>query len=195
MKIIELVVDEDNVYGVDAISIVEAPAIGENFIKLKEEQPEVVRFKEIDKERKIMLGAALIPNLPIYRNDPKHGEYYVFMSKETVRKASQRFLELGLQGEATIEHEEKLNGCVVVESWIKEGEKDKSMNYGLDYPEGTWVISMRASDAIWNEQVKTGKVKGFSIEAAMLDRMKVKEEANSHSKMLSEIEQVVKKSK
>ena len=61
MKIIELVVDEDNVYGVDAISIVEAPAIGENFIKLKEEQPEVVRFKEIDKERKIMLGAALIP--------------------------------------------------------------------------------------------------------------------------------------
>lgn len=195
MKIIELVVDEDNVYGVDAISIVEAPAIGENFIKLKEEQPEVVRFKEIDKERKIMLGAALIPNLPIYRNDPKHGEYYVFMSKETVRKASQRFLELGLQGEATIEHEEKLNGCVVVESWIKEGEHDKSMNYGLDYPDGTWVISMRASDAIWEEQVKTGKVKGFSIEAAMLDRMKVKEEANSHSKMLSEIEQVVKKSK
>lgn len=194
MKIIELVLDEENVYGVDAISIVSAPAISEHFVTLKEDEPEIVRFKEIDKERKIMLGAALIPNLPIYRNDPKNGEYYVFMSKETVRQASQRFLELGLQGEATIEHKEKLSGCVVVESWIKEGEHDKSMNYGLDYPDGTWVISMRASDTIWNEQVKTGKVKGFSIEAAMLDRMKIQKEQKGGA-MLKEIEQLVQRAK
>ena len=194
MKIIELVIDEENVYGVDAISIVSAPAISEHFVTLKEDEPEIVRFKEIDKERKIMLGAALIPNLPIYRNDPKNGEYYVFMSKETVRQASQRFLELGLQGEATIEHKEKLSGCVVVESWIKEGEHDKSMNYGLDYPDGTWVISMRASDTIWNEQVKTGKVKGFSIEAAMLDRMKIQKEQKGGA-MLKEIEQLVQRAK
>tara|TARA_R110000751_G_scaffold304704_1_gene420369 strand:- start:228 stop:812 length:585 start_codon:yes stop_codon:yes gene_type:complete len=194
MKIIELVLDEENVYGVDAISIVSAPAISEHFVTLKEDEPEIVRFKEIDKERKIMLGAALIPNLPIYRNDPKNGEYYVFMSKETVRQASQRFLELGLQGEATIEHKEKLSGCVVVESWIKEGEHDKSMNYGLDYPDGTWVISMRASDTIWEEQVKTGKVKGFSIEAAMLDRMKIQKEQKGGA-MLKEIEQLVQRAK
>ena len=194
MKIIELVLDEENVYGVDAISIVSAPAISEHFVTLKEDEPEIVRFKEIDKERKIMLGAALIPNLPIYRNDPKNGEYYVFMSKETVRQASQRFLELGLQGEATIEHKEKLSGCVVVESWIKEGEHDKSMNYGMDYPDGTWVISMRASDTIWEEQVKTGKVKGFSIEAAMLDRMKIQKEQKGGA-MLKEIEQLVQRAK
>lgn len=194
MKIIELVLDEENVYGVDAISIVSAPAISEHFVTLKEDEPEIVRFKEIDKERKIMLGAALIPNLPIYRNDPKNGEYYVFMSKETVRQASQRFLELGLQGEATIEHKEKLSGCVVVESWIKEGEHDKSMNYGMDYPDGTWVISMRASDTIWEEQVKTGKVKGFSIEAAMLDRMKIQKEEKGGA-MLKEIEQLVQRAK
>ena len=195
MKIIELIMDDTDVYGVDAMSLVESPAIGEHFITLaKQEQVEVVRFAA-DKKRKVLLGAALIPNLPIYRNDDKHGDFYVFMSKETVRKSAERYLRLGLQHETTLEHESKLSGCAVIESWIKEGEHDKTMNFGMDLPDGTWVIAMQASDEVWDEYIETGKVKGFSIEAGYVDRMKVKQsedlELTELTEMVENLEELV----
>lgn len=187
MKLVELIMDDDDVYGVDAISMVDAPAIGENFIYLKEQQ---VQFKEADKEKRILLGAALTPDRPIYRKNADGEEFYVFLSKETVRKAAERYLMKGLQGSSTLMHEEEVQGCVVVESWIKEGEHDKSMNFGMDLPNGTWVVSMKVNnDVIWNDWVKEGKVKGFSIEAFFVDKMKVDKPEN---KMLKEIEQILK---
>lgn len=187
MKIVELIMDDDDIYGVDAISMVDVPAIGENFVHFKEQQ---VQFKEADKEKRILLGAALTPDRPIYRKGEDGEEFYVFMSKETVRKAAERYLMKGLQGSSTLMHEEEVKGCVVVESWIKEGEHDKSMNFGMDLPNGTWCVAMKINnDVIWNEWVKEGKVKGFSIEAFFVDKMKVEK---PEEKALREIEQLAK---
>jgi len=169
MKIIELVIDEkDEMSGIEAVSVVSSPAIEENFIALNKQE---VQLKKIDEEKRILMGAALIPNKQIYRVNEKKEEYYIFFSENTVRKASELFLMRANQNNATYEHKDKLEGLSVVESWIIEDEKsDKSRLYGFDLPVGTWMISMKVNnDEVWGD-VKEGKVKGFSIEGYFADK-------------------------
>ena len=175
MKIVELVIDENDLEsGIEAVSVVESPAIEENFIALKKHELEL---KELDKEKRILMGAALVPNKQIYRRDDKNEEYYIYFSEDTVRKASELFLMRSNQNNATYEHEKKLNGMSVVESWIIEDEKlDKSVKHGFKLPKGTWMISMKVNNEdVWKD-VKDGKVKGFSIEGYFADRYEMKQE-------------------
>jgi hypothetical protein len=168
-KIIELVIDEnDEMSGIDAVSVVSSPAIEENFIALHKHE---VELKEIDTEKRILMGAALVPNKQIYRRNDKNEEYHIYFSKDTVRKASELFLMRANQNNATYEHDKKLSGMSVVESWIIEDEKkDKSAKYGFSLPVGTWMISMKVNnDEVWKD-VKEGKVKGFSIEGYFADK-------------------------
>jgi hypothetical protein len=170
MNIIELVLDEDNnEIGIEAISVVENPAIEEDFVALN---GNIIELKEADKERKLLVGALLVPNKPIYRRSGDE-EYYIYFSKDTVVKASQMYLMNGNQSKATLEHEHDINGLTLVESWIVEDEvHDKSRKFGMNVPLGTWMGSVKVNnDEVWNDFVKTGKVKGFSIEGYFADRM------------------------
>jgi hypothetical protein len=171
MKIIELIIDEnEKLSGVDAVSIVEFPAIESNFISLNKQ----LALAKVDDEKRILMGAALIPNKHIYRRNGED-EYYIFFSDETVRKASELFLMNSNQNNATLEHEKELKDLSIVESWIVEDtDMDKSKKYGLDAPVGSWVVSMKVNnDVIWNDFVKTGKVKGFSIEGYFADKLEM----------------------
>jgi len=199
MKIVELILDEEqDTIGIDAISIVENPAIESDFVALKKQE---IHLAELDKDKKILLGALLIPNKPIYRNGDE-GEYYIYFSKETIVKASQLYLQNGFQNKSTLEHSKALEGLTLVESWIVVDEvNDKSRKYGLDVPVGTWMGAVKVNnDKVWNEYVKTNKVKGFSIEGYFADRMerpkeKIKEDMSEEkiaSELLSKIENIVK---
>ena len=173
MRIVELILDDQQMAsGIDAISIVEAPAIESNFIALKSHE---IKFAQVDAEKRILMGPVLIPDKPIYRKQMMGGEmqeFYVYFSKNTVCRASQMFLMKGNQGKATLEHDMALQGICMVESWIKEDmEKDKSAIYGMTDPIGTWMGCLKVTnDEIWNDYVKTGRVKGFSIEGYFADK-------------------------
>ena len=169
MKIIELILDEEEMdTGIEAISIVESPAIESDFVALKNQE---IKLAEVDADKQILMGALLIPNKPIYRNG-EEGEYYIYFSKDTIVKASQLFLQNGNQSNSTLEHNKALNGLTLVESWIVESEQDKSRHYGLNVPVGTWMGSVKVNNSkIWEEYVKTKKVKGFSIEGYFADKM------------------------
>lgn len=174
MKIVELVITDQDEFGVQAISLVDEPAIEEEFVYFKNE--ELILEKVVDEEQRLLVGAALVPNRPIYRRRKDGEEYYVHMSKSTVRAVAHKFLKQARVGETSLNHDEELYENFVVESWVVEGENDKSKQYGLVVPEGTWVVTMSiGSERVWNEYVKTGKVKGFSIEGRFADRMKVDE--------------------
>lgn len=202
MDIIELVIDEqsEEFSGIEAISVVESPAIEEDFIALKNEDK--IRLAEVSKEKRLLMGAALIPDKPIYRKSGDH-EFYIYFSKETVAKASQMFLKSGNQGQATMEHAtEKLDGMTVVESWlVEDAVHDKSRKYGLDMPIGTWMVAMKVdNDDIWNNYVKENKIKGFSIEGYFIDRLserpqdKQKDQYSEDDKLLKEIIDVLEES-
>ena len=167
MDIVELFIDEEDAIGIEAISVVESPAIEEDFIALKNQE---FKLAEVDKEKRILMGAALIPNKPIYRRN-EDNEYYIYFSRDTVRKASELFFINGNQNNSTLEHQVPLTGLSVVESWIVESEKDKTRHYDMEVPVGTWMVSMKVlNDEVWNDYVKTGKVKGFSIEGYFADK-------------------------
>ena len=169
MKTFELIIDEKDMDGgINAVSVVESPAIEENFIALSKHE---VELKEVDSEKRILMGAALIPNKKIYRRNGED-EFYIYFSEDTVRKSMELFFKRGNQNNATYEHKDELNGMSVVESWLIEDEKlDKSKLYGFNLPKGTWMISMKVdNDEVWND-VKEGKVKGFSIEGYFADKM------------------------
>jgi hypothetical protein len=175
MKLIELIIDtEMELSGIDAISIVENPAIEENWIALNE-QPKEYHFAEVDKEKKIIMGAMLVPDKPIYRRDEENGEYYIYFSQDTIRKCMEMFFQNGNQSNATFEHQESIKGLTVVESWIVEDtEKDKSNLYNLNVPVGTWMGTIKVeNEVIWKDYIKTGKVKGFSIEGYFADKAKL----------------------
>jgi hypothetical protein len=169
MRIVELILDEDQDNYVEAISVVEYPAIEEDFVALKSQE---FKFAEQDTDKKILIGPVLIPNKPIYRKSGDD-EYYIYFSRETVKKASQLYLKQGNQSNSTLEHIDKIEGLTLVESWIVEDkENDKSNSFGMDVPLGTWMGSVKVdNDEIWNDYVKTGKVKGFSIEGYFADKM------------------------
>jgi len=166
MRVIELIIDEEQEFsGIEAISIVDKPAIQEDFIALSKQDK--VQLADVDTDKRILMGAALIPNKNIYRQDSEEEEgYYIYFSEETVKKASELFLIEGNQNKSTLEHQAELSGLSVVESWIVEDEvHDKSRKYGLEMPVGTWMVSMKVNNEdVWQDYVKTGAVKGFSIE-------------------------------
>ena len=195
MRIVELIIDEDQEIAVEAISIVNSGAIEEDFVALKSQE---FKLAEVDKERRILMGALLIPNKPIYRKNGED-EYYIYFSKDTVLKASQMYLMQGNQNNATMEHQYEINGLSLVESWLVEDKvHDKSVKYGMDLALGTWVGSVKVNnDKIWNEFVKTGKVKGFSIEGYFADKMErpkeeIKEDLSKEDLQVQQIIDIIK---
>ena len=190
MTVIELIIDpKDEQSGIDAVSVVESPAIEENFVALSKHE---VELKEVDKEKRILMGAALIPNKKIYRVNAKKEEYYIYFSEDTVRQAMELFFKNGNQSNATYEHKDAVKGMTVVESWLIDDPKsDKSQLYGFNLPKGTWMISMKVdNDEVWND-VKAGKVKGFSIEGYFADKLEMSLEQNRRNEIIKQLKNLL----
>lgn len=165
MKTYEATYIPNQTDGVFGISLVENPAMEGLFIALSK-QTEVIKLAQVDKEQRILMGLVLEPNKPIYRNQNGE-EFNIVFNEDTIKELSHNFFRAGYQKNSTIEHDNKINGVTFVESWIVEDSKnDKSNVFGFSYPKGSWVATMKVdSDDIWNDFVKTGKVKGFSVDA------------------------------
>ena len=187
--------------GVYAISLVENPAMEGLFIALSKDEP--IQLKEVDAEKRILMGLVLEPNKPIYRNQGGE-EFQIVFDEKTIEELSHSFFKLGYQGNSTIEHDPKqqIQGVTFVESWIVENpEIDKSTNFGFSYPKGSWIATMKVdSDQVWNDYVKTGKVQGFSIDAMLsLEEVNLKsiinmakEEENSLVQLLKDLPNQIK---
>jgi hypothetical protein len=175
-KLYEIVYNEAEGFhaGITAIGVVSDPAIRANFVAFAANQAnqannELVLFKTADTPKQMLIGAVMIPNLPIYRADEDRGEFYTYASADTISKLAHDFLKYGRQSQATIEHESQVEGFTVVESWIvKDSQKDKQQAYGLNHPAGTWMVTMKiTSTEIWADWIESAKLTGFSIEGML----------------------------
>jgi hypothetical protein len=120
-------------------------------------------------EKQMLIGPLMTPNKLIPRVDEVTGEeYQVFFSKETIEKIAYKMMADKLVDSVNIEHDGaiKVDDAHLVETWIvKDVEHDKSTLYGFLPVVGQWFGIYRIGDGrVWNEYVKTGKVKGFSVE-------------------------------
>jgi len=121
-KVVKCVIDEEGRLGITAMGLVDMPAIEENWIALSKMQ-----LAKVDEERRMLYGPALIPDKEILRYDEKGEPYYVYFEKATVSAIAHQFFKKNLQHTTNLQHEIPVTGVTVVESWIKEGKLDKSI--------------------------------------------------------------------
>ena len=171
-----------------AVSLVEDPAIESNFIALSKEK----QIIQLENEKRLLVGAALIPNKPIYRNI-NGKEFYISFDEATIEKLAQDFLANDYQHNITIAHQQGVDDIVVVESWIKTSENDKSVGYGLNEPIGTWFISVKVNnDEIW-DKVKNGDYKGFSIEAmvGLDENLELNNQLSMNEELIEKLREII----
>lgn len=163
----------------EAISMVTEPAIESDFVFLSKDKA-IVKEAFSNDEKHMVYGAVLRPDFPIYRNDGEN-EYYLEFTSESIERMARDYMMNYRQGNVTIQHEEYANEVFMVESWIKQDmDKDKSVSVGLDksLPIGTWFCGFYVNNNdVW-ERIKSGELKGFSVEAMidLEDFAKVKKE-------------------
>jgi hypothetical protein len=184
LPIREYQIDDEQFGGVYAMSVVDYPAIEVDFVAMNKQKQ--IKMAEVNEEKRMLYGPALIPNQHIYRIDPEtKEEYYAVYSDKVVEQCAHLFLKKNQHHNHTVMHELPVTGLTIVESWIKMGDSDKSNSLGFDLPQGTWFIGCKVeNDEVW-QLVKEGKVRGFSIEAFF---MWVGESMTTHSPTIEDLE-------
>ena len=195
-KITELVISDDNEeLSIDAISLVTSPAIEVDFVFFGKDKHNLT-FSKIDEEKRMLISPALIPNKQIFRYNPNtDSEYYVYFSTDTVRKASELYLKYNNHHKATYQHQDRVAGVLTVESWIKEGDQDKSKMYGYDLPNGTWFVKMKIENNDLWEKIKAGELKGLSIEGYFVDKMEKMSKTVTDEEIVEAYNELVKEGK
>ena len=149
-------------------------------------------FSVFSLEEKMVVGPAMVPDKMIIRRNEITGEiYYVYFTEETIKKLQQKFMIEKLLDKTNIEHGRKfLNGVSVVESWIVDDPQyDKQQVFGMNYPKGTWMVSMKIEDdAIW-QKIKDGKLNGYSVQGYFLEKAKF---STDNTNKLEEIKNILK---
>ena len=192
-SIVELIISGEEELAIDAISLVTSPAIESEFVFFGKEKNNLT-FAKVDEEKRMLISPALIPNKQIFRHDPNtDSDYYVYFSKQTVQKASELYLKHNNHHKATYQHQDRVSGVLTVESWIKEGDSDKSKLYGYDLPNGTWFVKMKIeNDELW-QKIRSGELKGLSIEGYFtnkFEQMQKKEPTNEE--ILEALNEIIK---
>jgi hypothetical protein len=186
---IEMIISDESVDGVFAISLVDKPAIQESFIYLSSHE---IELKVVNEEKREVVGIALVPDKKIYRNIDGE-EFNIYFTSQTIEKTNELFMKNLNLNKITSQHERDVEGVSVIESWIVEDSKqDKSNIYKLNAPVGSWIVKMKVyNDSEW-VRVKNGEYKGFSIEGKYKEAdIKASEQVSETDELIKEIENLI----
>ena len=153
----------DEETGLDFVSLVEAPAIQKDFIAFAEITQ---RFAIQDEEKRIVTGAAMIADLPIYRRDDIRGEYYVVFDKESIFKIAKKWARSNQYNSVNAHHKTPIaDGVSLFESYIIDRQRGVMPPMGFEeVADGSWFVSyLIDNEDVWSK-VKSGEFKGFSVE-------------------------------
>jgi hypothetical protein len=166
LPVYQIVVEDGDDTGISLISLVQDPAIVMKGMAFNNK--EVMSFKEVG-DKQVIVGPALIPDMKIYREDEKYGQYYVTFTKETIAKMVEKFNKFGSNRKINIDHSNQMVDAFIMEDWIVEDTVyDKSRKYGIEVPIGTYMIMVKIEDTkFWLEEVKGNEKFGFSIEGLL----------------------------
>ncbi len=194
MKILELVIDDEDESGVDFIALVDSPAIQSNWMAFNEQKPIDLKFKIQDEEKRIVSGYFMIADLPIARLDDSGKVFYCVFRKNTIEKIVNKFMKNGFSSKVNLMHNSNAlaDGVYVIESIIVDSKRGmKAPEWAEKVPDGSWFGSMKVeSDEIW-KQVQTGEFRGFSVEGLFQHE----KEFELPEKVINKIKEVIKKYK
>ena len=186
MKLYDISIDPtDFETGLNAISLVENPAVEVDFLAFAKDESAVLQFA--DEERHIITGIALLADTPIYRIAPDGTEYYVRFTKDCIRQLVEKYFKFGLTNSVNIEHKDNqfVDGVTMLESYIIDKERGICPSEFASAPDGSWVVSYKVSNLdVWSK-IKSGEVKGFSVQG-LFRIIETKLEMNSNKTEESE---------
>jgi|TARA_R100000084_G_scaffold109068_2_gene73816 hypothetical protein len=167
LPVIYLTINDDEETGLDAISLVDSPAIEREFLAFNKQH----KFS-LNEEKRIVSGAAMVADYPIYRKDEEGREYYVVFDAESIRKIAYRFMKEGKTNATNLDHETPVDGVFMFESFLID--ETKPTPKGFDkLTNGSWFVSYKVdNDEVW-KQVKDGTFKGFSVEGVFSESRKM----------------------
>lgn len=179
--------DDDSPSAVEYVALVDQPAIELNWMAFNKQ----MRFSA-DPERRLIMGVLMVADMPIYRRDEKMGEFYVVFEKEEIYKIVQKFFRNGFTSNFNIMHDPnmKTDGVYMIESFIVDPTRGVSAPKQFEgVSEGSWIATVKVdNDEIWNDYVKTGILKGFSVEGIFASEYLTSEETDT----LEEVARIVK---
>lgn len=153
---------DDSETGVYGISLVDEPAIEVDWIKLQKEFEDILF--SANKDKQMLFGPLLIPDKLILRKAPNGDLYNIVFDKDSIQTIADKYNETGDNKTFNFQHSDRVVDAVLLQNWIT-GNVDKSQDYGYSLPEGTWFGGVKVKDeSFWINEVKSEKVKGFSIE-------------------------------
>jgi hypothetical protein len=120
-------------------------------------------FRNSDEEKRIVSGAAMVADYPIYRKDDDGREYYVVFDSDAIRKIAYKFMREGKTNATNLDHTTDVEGVFMFESFLIDEMKPTPKGFDK-LPNGSWFVSYKVdNDEVW-AQVKDGTFKGFSVE-------------------------------
>ena len=165
MKVFYIKINDDFETGIDAISLVEFPAVERNFLCFSKDEKRVnLKF---DASKHVITGVVALADTPIYRYNERMGEYYVVFSKETIVKMVEKFAKMDLFKSVNLQHDDNnfVDGIYMFESYITNKERGINPREFEDIPDGSWICSFKVeNEALWNEIINGDKLNGFSLQ-------------------------------
>jgi hypothetical protein len=187
LPIIELTL-EDLEQGVDATALVENPAIQRNWMAFKEHKD--FKFKTHNEDKRILAGALMVADFPMYRN-MNGKEFFVKFSSKTIEELADRMVLNNKLTAFNFEHDSKkeLADMHIQQFFIINTELGVNTPIGFEeLPNGSLFAFVKVNnEQVWNDYVKTGIVKGFSIEGNFATK-----EEFSEQQIINELEQINK---
>lgn len=164
MKVFKIRIDDDESLGMDAISLVESPAVEVNFLVFNKDRK--LNFTSMDEEKKEITGVVCLADTPIYRVSKELGEHYIVFEKDTIKKMILRYFKNGLSNQVNIEHQgPMIKGLTMIESYIKDSSRNISPVEFEEVPDGSWICTYKVdNDEVWQEIKQNHTLKGFSLQ-------------------------------
>lgn len=163
MRVFYITISDEST-GIDAISLVQSPAVEQDFLCFsKDEKPVELKF---DNSKHIITGVVALADTPIYRYNEKYGEYYVVFTKEQIRKMVEKFAKDNLFKSVNLQHDDNqfVDGIYMVESFIVDSARGISpIEFAV--PDGSWIVSYKVeNESLWHEIINGNKLNGFSLQ-------------------------------
>lgn len=150
--------------GIQNIALVDSPAMLQEWVAFSEQKPYEFKFA-LQEEQRIITAPVIVADLPIYRQVDGQ-EFYVVYKKETNMQILQKYMLDGNQRKVKLTHDtsDLSKGVFVFEVFISDASRGIKQPEAFDLPDGTIFCSMKINNEdIW-KRVKSGEVKGVSLE-------------------------------
>jgi hypothetical protein len=164
MKIYKIKIDDEQL-GMDAISLVEYPAVEVDFLAFSKDGKKM-DFTSFDEEKREITGVVCLADTPILRKNDTYGIHAILFEKDTIKQMMLRYFKNGLGNQVNIEHQgHMIKGLTMIESYIKDSSRNISPVEFNDVPDGSWIATFKVeNDKVWEQIKEDHTLRGFSLQ-------------------------------